>query len=100
MCQIGSVTEFIVVFDQLVIHSEGLTYAFYIECFINGLKEVIIAHVRMQHPATWLEACDQALQVEVLLNTQPTRPSFTPCAQPIRNKVPPQHLKVQQLHMQ
>jgi hypothetical protein len=46
----GSVTNFITTFEQLAIHTEGLSDEFYLECFISGLKDAIKAHVCMHHP--------------------------------------------------
>jgi hypothetical protein len=31
----------------------------------------------MQHPQTWLEACDRAKEVEIVINAQTKRPLFT-----------------------
>jgi len=39
--QTGSITDFITEFEQLDIRTEGLSDAFYLECFISGLKESI-----------------------------------------------------------
>jgi hypothetical protein len=47
--QIRSVVEFITAFEQLAIRTEGLFDEFYLECFLNGLKDVIQAHVCMHH---------------------------------------------------
>jgi hypothetical protein len=65
--QTGSVTYFIMTFEQLAIQTEGLSDAFYLECFISGLKESIQAHVSMHHPTTWLQACQLALEAETIL---------------------------------
>jgi hypothetical protein len=54
LCQSRSITDFITTFEQLSIRTEGLSDEFYLECFINGLKEAIKAHVNMHHPTTWL----------------------------------------------
>ena len=56
-CQTKTVREFIATFEELVICTQGLVDPFYIECFISGLKEAIQAHVRGNHPPSWLEAC-------------------------------------------
>jgi hypothetical protein len=52
--QTGSVTDFITTFEQLAIHTKGLSDDFYLESFINGLKDSFKAHVCMHHPITWL----------------------------------------------
>jgi hypothetical protein len=46
--QIGIIMDYITTFEQLAIHIEGLSDSFFKECFINGLKEVIQAHIMMQ----------------------------------------------------
>ncbi len=45
--QTSDVDEFIVDFEQLTIHTEGLSDAFYTKCFINVLKVAIQEHVQM-----------------------------------------------------
>jgi hypothetical protein len=54
LCQIGSIQDFIMTFEQLAIRTEGLSDEFYLECFISGLKEAIRAHVSKRDPTTWL----------------------------------------------
>ena len=36
--------------------TEGMFNAFFQECFINGLKDEIWAHVLMARPQSWVEA--------------------------------------------
>ena len=36
--QVGSIAKFIETFEQLVVRTKGLTYSFYNEYFISGLK--------------------------------------------------------------
>jgi hypothetical protein len=45
--QSGTVEDFIVSFEHLAFRTEGMTDAFFRECFISGLKEEIWAHVLM-----------------------------------------------------
>jgi hypothetical protein len=52
--QNGLVEEFITSFEQSTFRMEGMTYAFFREFFINGLKDGIRAHVLMDHPHSWL----------------------------------------------
>jgi hypothetical protein len=54
--QSGTVEDFIVAFERLTFRTEGMTDAFFRECFISGLKEEIRAHVLMDRPTTWVEA--------------------------------------------
>jgi len=60
----------------LAIHREGLGDEIYLECFISGLKEAIQAHVRMQHPPTWIDAYTNAIEVERALVAQSPCPNF------------------------
>jgi hypothetical protein len=54
--QSGIVEDFIAAFEHLAFRTEGMTDAFFRECFISGLKEEIRAHVLMARPASWVEA--------------------------------------------
>jgi hypothetical protein len=58
--QSGTVEDFIVAFEHLDFQTEGMTNAFFRECFISGLKEDIWAHVLMVRPTTWVEATKKA----------------------------------------
>jgi len=91
--------DYIVAFEQLVIWAEGLGDAFYLECFISGLKEVIQAHVRMHHPYTWLEACNKAIEVEVDLHAKSNCPNFIARACPTLTMDPTQTIKVQKVSL-
>jgi hypothetical protein len=53
--QSGTVEDFIASFEHLVFRTEGMTYAFFQECFISGLKDEIRAHVLMAQPSSWVE---------------------------------------------
>jgi hypothetical protein len=95
--QTRSVTDFIMTFEQLDIHTKGLSDEFYLECFINGLKEAIKAHVNMHHPTTWLQACQLARKEETILQMPSLKAPFT--TQPCLRTTPAltQTLKVQNL---
>jgi hypothetical protein len=67
-----------VAFEKLTIHTKNLTFSFYKECFISGLKEEIREQVRMYHPTTWLEATQRALEAEIIINAQTKKPTFIP----------------------
>jgi hypothetical protein len=58
--QSGTVEDFIAAFERLAFRTEGMTDAFFRECFISGLKEEIWAHVLMARPTTWVEATKKA----------------------------------------
>jgi hypothetical protein len=45
--QLGIVEEFIAAFECLAFRTEGMSDAFFRECFISGLKDEIRAHVLM-----------------------------------------------------
>jgi hypothetical protein len=45
--QSGTVEDFIATFERLAFQIEGMTDAFFRECFISGLKEEIWVHVLM-----------------------------------------------------
>jgi hypothetical protein len=95
--QTGMIKEYIVAFEKLAIHTKNLADVFYIECFISGLKEAIQAYVQGHHPPNWMEACHRALDVEVIINSQNPRSTFTTKSKPVpsSNRVPP--LKIQRL---
>jgi hypothetical protein len=48
--QSGTVEDFIVSFERLDFRTEGMSNAFFRECFINGLKDEIRAHVLIAQP--------------------------------------------------
>jgi hypothetical protein len=48
--QSSIVEEFIASFERLDFHTEGMSNAFFRECFINGLKDENCSHVLMDHP--------------------------------------------------
>ena len=54
--QSDTVEDFIATFEHLTFQTEGMTDAFFQECFISGLKEEIRAHVLMDQPTNWVEA--------------------------------------------
>ena len=65
--QTGTVQEYIKAFEELVFRTGSLVDEFYLECFVNGLKDAIQAHVWMHHLVTWLAACMTAHEVECAL---------------------------------
>jgi hypothetical protein len=48
--QFGTVEDFIVAFERLTFRTEGMSDAFFRECFISGLKDEIRAHVLIARP--------------------------------------------------
>jgi hypothetical protein len=51
-----TVEDFIASFEHLDFWPEGMSNAFFQECFISGLKDDIQAHVLMAWPQSWVEA--------------------------------------------
>ena len=51
--------------------------SFFLEFFINGLKEAIHSHVIIQWPSTWLEAYDKVRDDEMVIDVEPKFHSFT-----------------------
>jgi hypothetical protein len=45
-----TVEDFIATFERFSFHIEGMSDAFFRECFISGLKDEICAHVLMDCP--------------------------------------------------
>eukprot|EP00253_Pinus_taeda_P026508 PITA_26508 len=95
--QTGTVDEYITAFEALAFRTRGLSDVFYTECFINGLKEAIKAHVQLHHPPTWIEPCKVACNVERALAALATRPNFTAKGRPTQAHSTTQTLKVQKV---
>ena len=74
--QTSTIQEYIKAFEALAFGIGGIANEFYLECFINGLKDAIQVHVRMHHPATCLAACMTAHEVERTLAAQSPHPNF------------------------
>jgi hypothetical protein len=91
--QTGSVSDFITMFEQLAIRTEGLSDEFYLECFISGLKEAIWAHVSMHHPITWLQACQLAWEAETILQAPPLKAPLITCPRPGATPTPDTNLE-------
>jgi hypothetical protein len=68
--QSGTVEDFIVAFERLAFRTEGMTDAFFRECFISGLKEEIRAHVLMARPSTWVEATKRDKEAQQVVSSQ------------------------------
>jgi hypothetical protein len=56
--------DFISSFVKLAFIMEGMIDTFFMECFINGLKDEIHSHVLMAQPQTWLEATKRAKEAQ------------------------------------
>ena len=89
--------EYVTAFEALAFRTRDLLDAFYMECFISGLKEAIQVHVRLHHPPTWSEACKVARKVERALVAQSICPNFTAKGRPPHAHNTTQTLKVQKV---
>ena len=61
--------DFIVAFEHLDFRMEGMSYAFFREFFIGGLKDEIFSHVLMTLPQTWLEATQWAKESQQIISS-------------------------------
>jgi hypothetical protein len=95
--QSGTVEDFIATFEHLAFQTEGMTDAFFRECFISGLKEEIRAHVLMARPTTWVEATKKAKEAQKIVSSQNRKPSFFPHPKPVNPTTPSAPLKIQKL---
>jgi hypothetical protein len=95
--QSGTVEDFIVAFECLAFRTEGMTDAFFQECFISGLKEEIWAHVLMAQPMTWVEATKKSKEAQQIVSSQNRKPSFIPRSKPVNPTTPFAPLKIQKL---
>jgi hypothetical protein len=73
---------FIVSFEQLAFRTEGMTYAFFRECFISGLKDEIFSHVLMAHARNWLEADKREKEAKQVVSFQTKKTPFIPLPKP------------------
>jgi hypothetical protein len=95
--QSGTVEDFIAAFERLAFRTEGMTDAFFRECFISGLKEEVRAHVLMARPTTWVEATKKAKEAQQIVSSQNRKPSFFPRPKPVNPTTPSPPLKIQKL---
>jgi hypothetical protein len=95
--QSGTVEDFISSFEHLDFRMEGMSDAFFRECFISGLKDEIRAQVLMARPQTWLEATQRAKEAQQIVSSQTHKPSFIPRTLPTNPTPPPTPLKIQKL---
>jgi hypothetical protein len=95
--QFGIVEDFIAAFEHLAFRTEGMTDAFFRECFMSGLKEEIRAHVLMARTLTWVEATKRAKEAQQVVSSQNRKPSFIPCPKPVTPTTPSAPLKIQKL---
>ena len=68
--QTSTVQEYQTEFEKLANHTEGLPNAFYLSCFISGLKDAIRSKVKMFCPRTMMEALGLAKLAENKIRAQ------------------------------
>jgi hypothetical protein len=95
--QLGTMEDFIASFECLAFRTEGMSNAFFRECFISGLKDEIWAHVLMARPQSWVEATKRDKEEQRVLSSQNHKPFFIPCPEPINPTTPSTPLKIQKL---
>jgi hypothetical protein len=95
--QSGAMEYFTAAFECLDFQTEGMSDAFFRECFISGLKDEIQAHVLMAHPQSWVEATKRDKEVQHVVSSQNRKPSFIPRPKPINPTTPSAPLKIQKL---
>jgi hypothetical protein len=94
--QSGTMEDFIATFERLDFHTEGMSDAFFRECFISGIKDEIRAHVLMAQPQSWVDATKIAKESQQVVSSQNHKPSFIPRTKPI-TPTPPIPLKIHKL---
>jgi hypothetical protein len=92
-----TIEDFIASFERLDFRTEGMTDAFFRECFISGLKEEIRAHVLMARPMIWVDATKKAKEAQKIVSSQNRKPSFIPRPKPVNPTTPSAPLKIQKL---
>jgi hypothetical protein len=95
--QSGTVEDFIASFERLDFHTEGMSDAFFRECFISGLNNEIRSHVCMAQPQSLVEATKIYKEAQQVLSSQNRKPSFIPCTKPVNPTPPSTPLKIQKL---
>jgi hypothetical protein len=89
--------DFIASFESLAFRTEGMSDAFFQECFISALKDEIRAHVLMARPQSWVEANKRAKEEQQVVSSQNRKPSFIPHPKLVNPTTPSAPLKIQKL---
>jgi hypothetical protein len=95
--QYGIVEDFIASFEHLAFQTEGMSDAFFYECFVNGLKDDIHAHVLMYRPQSWVEATKRDKEAQQVVSSQNKKPSFISRTKLFNPTTPSAPLKIQKL---
>jgi hypothetical protein len=89
--------DFIASFEHLDFQTEGMTDAFFRECFISGLKDEIQAHVLMSLSSSSVEATRKDKESQQVVSSKNRKPSFIPRPKPVNPTTPSTPLKIQKL---
>jgi hypothetical protein len=95
--QLGIVEDFIATFELLDFRTEGMSDAFFQECFISGLKDDIWAHVLMAQPQSWVDATKRDKEAQHVVSSQNKKPSFIPRPKPVNPTTPSAPVKIKKL---
>jgi hypothetical protein len=95
--QYGIVEDFIASFEFLAFHTEGMSDAFFRECFISGLKKEIRVHILMACPQSSVEASKIYKESQQVVSTQTIKPSCIPLPKPLTPTPPSAPLNIQKL---
>jgi hypothetical protein len=95
--QSGTMEDFIATFERLDFRTEGLSDAFFQECFISGLEDEIQAHVLMAQPQSWVEDTKRSKEAKQVVSSQNRKPFFIPHPKPTNPTTPSAPLKIQKL---
>jgi hypothetical protein len=68
--QSRTVEDFIAAFKNLAFRTEGMTDAFFRECFISCLKDDIWGHVLMAQPLSWVETTKRVKEAQQVVSSQ------------------------------
>jgi hypothetical protein len=93
--QAVTMEDFIVSFECLAFRTDGMSDAFFRDCFISGLKNEIHTHVLMAQPQSWVEATKRSKEAQQVVSSQNQKPSFIPRTKPINPTTPSAPLKIQ-----
>jgi len=91
------VEYFIVAFEGLDFRKNGMSDAFFQECFISGLKDEIWAHVLMARLESWVEATKRDKEEKQVVSSQNHKPSFIRRPKLVNRTTPSAPLKIQKL---
>jgi hypothetical protein len=94
--QSGTVEDFITSFERLDFRTEGMSDAFFRECFISGLKDEICDHVLMARPQSWVDATKISKEEQQVVSSKNQKTSFIPRTKLV-NPTPFTPLKIQKL---